>query len=62
MVVRVWNATAVNLHIFPDGTNDGFDASRTEWVTSVIYANPELNVPRTWHWPEYVPPVEDDPA
>lgn len=58
IVVRVWNPDdnigTVQLHVFPDGLNDGFAASNggaTFWATSVIFDEEEKK-PGTWHWIE----------
>ena len=53
IVVRVWNQDlgAVNLQVFTDQSNDGFDTG-VVWATSVVH-DQETKKPRTWHWPEY---------
>lgn len=56
IIVRVWDqyrgldgVPMVNLQVFTDQTNDGFQGG-TEWRTSVHFdASDE---PGTWHWPE----------
>jgi hypothetical protein len=42
------SASAVNLVVFPDGSNDF--AGGTLWKTSVVFSDAKL--PGTWHWPE----------
>lgn len=42
------SASAVNLMVFPDGSNDC--AGATLWKTSVVFSDEK--VPGTWHWPE----------
>jgi hypothetical protein len=58
IIVKVWNDTypGVQLQVFTDGSNDGnTHKSGLFWATSVPYADPSENTPRTWHWPEFVP-------
>jgi len=49
-VSRIWSLGTglVNLFVFVDGTNDGFETSPI-WKTSVLYN--EQGEPNTWHWP-----------
>jgi len=52
IVVRVWRdhaAGMVQLQVFTDGTNDGFDTG-VVWRTSVHYD--ASSAPGTWHWIE----------
>lgn len=52
VVVRVWDAHTgcVNLQVFIDGTNDGYESARgTVWKTSRLYS--EGGEAGTWHWP-----------
>ena len=53
IVVRVWDESyrAIQLQVFVDQTNDGFD-SGVVWKTSVMQSEsgePELGC---WHWPK----------
>jgi len=62
IIVRVWTDEVVNLSVFYDGTNDGYDVrgreelsgldSLSEWATSVHYDGSEKPAARTWHWPK----------
>ena len=53
IVVEPWGGLgAVNLQVFPDGSNDGAGVANVEWRTSVKYDNSETPEPGTWHWPE----------
>src|SRR5438445_12683125 len=57
IIVRVWNDTypGIQLQVFTDGSNDGEAyKSGIYWATSVTYADPSENEPRSWHWPEPV--------
>lgn len=61
VIVRVWDETKglVNLQVFNDGdgstSND--KAPNVEWVCSRFHSDDPT--PGTWHWPEYVPTVEE---
>ncbi len=55
IITEVWSGGYVNLQVFVDGTNDYRDYSGTVWATSIEYSE-EAGL-RTWHWPEFVPPV-----
>lgn len=59
LVVNAWgngkydseDASAANLLVFVDGTNDVQEGEPfTQWRTSVMY-DPD-GAPGTWHWPE----------
>ncbi len=61
VVVETWQHVpsyqeegVVNLQVFTDGTNDGYDDHRNaagiRWETSVHYS--EGKEARTWHWIE----------
>jgi hypothetical protein len=54
IIVKVWSAECVNLHVLPDYS----DTHEALGKTSVLYhdENPD-NPPRpsSWHWCEYVP-------
>jgi len=63
-IVRVWDepahpGSAVQLQVLTDGSNDG-DAYKAGvyWATSVTHAPAEEHKPGTYHFPEFVPPVE----
>lgn len=68
MVIKSWSDTCVQLAVFIDGFNDypfnPLGDSLLRWVTSVQLDESENPAPRTWHWPEYVPPraVEGEKA
>ena len=52
IVVRVWSATCINLILFVDGSNDGYDPNLPlDWKTSIVYSS-ESKEPGTWHWIE----------
>lgn len=58
LIVRTWGdsdnvQSYVNVQVLTDDANDGLPAIM--WVTSVQY-DPMGLTPRSWHWPEYVPP------
>jgi len=46
IVVKVWNATCLNLRVFADGTND-YPPNVSDWKTSIVEGAP--GAPRTWH-------------
>lgn len=62
-IVRTWGtpdqpAQYVNLVVFLDGSNDdAIGGALTTWRTSVQPDFSEQPAPRTWHWPEFVPPA-----
>ena len=51
IIVRVWDKERgyVNLQVFTDGSNDGYNGN-VVWKTSIEYS--EEPKPNTWHWPE----------
>lgn len=56
-IVQVWTGDYLNLVVFVDGTNDGPQlAGCVLWATSVQQDQGDTPAPRTWHWPEFVPP------
>lgn len=72
IVTAVWGETCVNLIVFLDGSNHGYDKQRhpdkpggfehvaavNRWVTSATLDERSSPAPRTWHWP----PREEFPA
>jgi hypothetical protein len=65
IVVRAFGGTAVNVLLFPDGTNDGYQPAVIDpqhgaryalpWATSVPADESEnraANFEVSWHWPE----------
>ena len=56
-IVKVWGPTSVNLQVFVDGTNDYPDYNGSVWATSVPFDS-SGEQPRSWHWPEFVPPAD----
>ena len=59
-IVKIWDpvpahGSLVQLQVLTDQTNDGYDTGLL-WRTSVRYS--EEHDPGTWHWPEFVPPIE----
>lgn len=64
IIVNVWSRDLVNLQVFTDGGNDVSPShdhrgpeSMTLWRTSRPH-DEETKALGTWHWPEFVPPVE----
>jgi hypothetical protein len=61
MVVRNFGGSAVNVLLFPDGANDGYEPIVNErhiagyvlpWLTSVPFEVVPSEWGPTWHWPE----------
>lgn len=63
IVVRTWGQ-AVNVLLFPDGSNDGHSAVAQDpkhgavyalpWMTSVSHESATDSSNASWHWPERV--------
>lgn len=58
IIVRIWDVdpkpeSLCQLQVFTDDNNDGLPP--VLWATSV-HQDAETKAPRTWHWPEFVPP------
>lgn len=64
IIVHVWSPGhfmgTSQLQVFCDGDggayNDGLP--NVVWRTSVVH-DEETKAPGTWHWPEFVPPIEE---
>ena len=67
IIVRTWGGSAINVLLFPDGSNDGYTPAAQDpkhgslyglpWMTSVPHEStvpPASTTASSWHFPERV--------